>query len=270
MIDVQKHGPWAVIAGASEGIGEQFARQLTVRGINVVLVARRAAVLDELADSIRRDAEAIDVRVVALDLTDGDATERLAQQTHDVEVGLLVYNAGADIGPKAFHDRTVAEVMHFVNLNVVTPTKLCHHFGGLMRARRRGGIILVGSMAGLSGSALIATYAATKAYQHALAEGLWRELKEHNVDAMTLVAGATDTPAHTRTGATFGGENFPRMDPADVARTGLEWLGRGPLRAASDELQSAFDSMRALPIEQIIEFMSMGSRAIYGLDSQTD
>jgi hypothetical protein len=85
---------------------------------------------------------------------------------------------------------------------------------------------------------------------------------------MTLVAGATDTPAHTRTGATFGGKDFPRMDPADVARTGLEWLGRAPLRAASDELQSAFDSMRALPIEQIIEFMSMGSRAIYGLDSQ--
>ena len=89
MIDVQKHGPWAVIAGASEGIGEQFARQLAVKGINIVLVARRAAVLDELADSIRRDANTIDVRVVALDLTDGDATERLAQQTHDVEVGLL-------------------------------------------------------------------------------------------------------------------------------------------------------------------------------------
>jgi len=268
MIDVQKHGPWAVIAGASEGIGEQFARQLAVKGINVVLVSRRAAVLDELADSIRRDCEAIDIRVVALDLTSGDATEQLAQQTDDVEVGLLVYNAGADIGPKAFHDRTVDEVMHFVNLNVVTPTKMCHHFGGLMRARQRGGIILVGSMAGLSGSALIATYAATKAYDHALAEGLWRELREHNVDVMTLVAGATDTPAHSRTGATFGGEDFPRMDPADVARTGLEWLGRGPLRAASDELQIAFDSMRALPIEQIIEFMSMGSRAIYGLDGE--
>ena len=134
-----------------------------------------------------------------------------------------------------------------------------------MRGRGRGGIILVGSMAGLSGSALIATYAATKAYDHALAEGLWRELKDHGVDVMTLVAGATATPAHERTGATFG-EGFPRMDPADVARTGLEWLGKGPLRAASDELQSAFDAMRALPIEQVIEFMSSGTRAIYGLD----
>jgi short-subunit dehydrogenase len=266
MVDREKHGPWAVIAGASEGIGEQFAWQLAAIGINVVLVARRAAVLEALAESIRRAVGGgIDVRPLALDLTSPDAALQLAQQTDDLEVGLLVYNAGADTGPVAFHDRSVDEVMHFVNLNVVTPTKLCHHFGRSMRDRRRGGIILVGSMAGLSGSALIATYAATKAYDHALAEGLWRELKEHGVDVMTLVAGATATPAHERTGATFG-DDFPRMDPADVARTGLEWLGRGPLRAASDDLQKAFDAMRALPVEQVIEFMSMGTRAIYGLD----
>jgi short-subunit dehydrogenase len=269
MIERGKHGPWAVIAGASEGIGEQFARQLAEIGIGVVLVSRRQEVLDELADSIRKErGGSVGVRAVALDLTDRDAAARLAAQTSDLEVGLLVYNAGADTGPVAFHDRTLDEVMHFVNLNVVTPTQLCHHYGKLMRDRRRGGIILVGSMAGLSGSALIATYAATKAYDHALAEGLWRELAEHNVDVMTLVAGATATPAHERTGATFG-EDFPRMDPADVARTGIEWLGRGPLRAASDELQQAFDAMRALPIEQVIEFMSMGTRAIYGLDHAT-
>jgi short-subunit dehydrogenase len=266
MVDREKYGPWAVIAGASEGIGEQFARQLTAAGINVVLVSRRAAVLDELAGSIRRGSDAaIEVRSIALDLTGGDAAEQLAAQTADLEVGLLVYNAGADTGPVAFHDRTVDQVMHFVNLNVVTPTKLCHHYGGAMRERGRGGILIVGSMAGLSGSALIATYAATKAYQHALAEGLWRELKDRGVDVMTVVAGATATPAHERTGATHG-DDFPRMDPADVARTGLEWLGRGPLRAASDELQSAFDAMRALPIEQVIEFMSNGTRSIYGLD----
>jgi short-subunit dehydrogenase len=266
MIEQGRHGPWAVIAGASEGIGEEFARQLAQAGINVVLVARRQAVLDALAESIRKETGgAVDARPLALDLTARDAAERLAHETDDLEVGLLVYNAGADTGPVAFHDRSLDEVMHFVNLNVVTPTQLCHHYGRLMRDRRRGGIILVGSMAGLSGSALIATYAATKAYDHALAEGLWRELKDHGVDVMTLVAGATATPAHERTGATFG-DDFPRMDPADVARTGLEWLGRGPLRAASDELQAAFDAMRALPIEQIIEFMSMGTRAIYGLD----
>jgi short-subunit dehydrogenase len=266
MIERGKHGPWAVIAGASEGIGEQFARQLAELGINVVLVSRRQAVLDELADSIRKQhGDSVSVLPLAVDLTDRDATQVLADETSELEVGLLVYNAGADTGPVAFHDRTLDEVMHFVNLNVVTPTQLCHHYGRLMRDRRRGGIILVGSMAGLSGSALIATYAATKAYDHTLAEGLWRELKEYGVDVMTLVAGATATPAHERTGATFG-EDFPRMDPADVARTGLEWLGRGPLRAASDELQAAFDAMRALPVEQVIEFMSMGTRAIYGLD----
>lgn len=266
MVDREKHGPWAVIAGASEGIGEQFARQLTAIGINVVLVARRAAVLDELAEAIRRESNAsVEVRPIALDLTGADAAEHLAEQTSDLEVGLLVYNAGADTGPVAFHDRSVDQVMHFVNLNVVTPTKLCHHYGRLMRDRQRGGIILVGSMAGLSGSALIATYAATKAYDHTLAEGLWHELKDHGVDVMTLVAGATATPAHERTGATHG-EDFPRMDPADVARAGLDWLGKGPLRAASEELQQAFDAIRALPIEQVIEFMSNGTRAIYGLD----
>jgi short-subunit dehydrogenase len=264
MIDVRKHGPWAVIAGASEGIGEQFARQLAQVGINVVLISRRREVLDPLADSIRRES-GVEVRVLPLDLTADDATAAVVTATRDIEVGLLIYNAGADVGPTAFHDRSLDQVMHFVKLNVVTPTQLCHHFGGLMRTRRRGGIILVGSMAGLGGSALIVTYAATKAYDHALAEGLWKELKEYDVDVLAVVAGATATPAHARTGATHG-EGFPRMDPADVARTGLEWLGRGPIRAASDELQQGYDAMRALPTEQIIEFMSMGTRAIYGLD----
>jgi short-subunit dehydrogenase len=152
-----------------------------------------------------------------------------------------------------------------VRRNVVTPTELCHTLGNRMRERRRGGIVVIGSMAGVSGSALIATYSATKAYQQMLAEGLWRELADDGVDVVAVIAGATATPAHHRTGAVVSAE-YPPMDPADVARTALASLGHGPVRGASEELETNFDAIRALPREQIIALMSDGTRIVYGLD----
>jgi short-subunit dehydrogenase len=124
---------------------------------------------------------------------------------------------------------------------------------------------VIGSMAGVSGSALIATYAATKAYQQVLAEGLWKELRDDGVDVVAVIAGATSTPAHERTG-TVVSEEYPPMDPADVARNALGSLGHGPVIGASDELTGTFDALRALPREQIIDLMSAGTRTIYGLD----
>lgn len=262
MIDLERHGPWALVAGASEGIGEHFARQLAAAGFDLVLVARREPVLSELAASIRSDA-GVEIRTVALDLTAADASERVADATADIEVGLLVYNAGADSGPVAFCDRSMEDVMRQLSLNVVTPTQLCHHFGELMRGRGRGGIVLLGSMAGVAGSALVATYAATKAYDQVLAEGLWKELQGDGVDVLCLVAGATATPAHARTGARVDEDH---MDPADVAAAGLAVLGEGPTHTASPELAAGFDFLRSLPRAQAVDIMSEGTRGVFGLD----
>ena len=259
MIAPEKYGPWAMVLGASEGIGEAFVRQIAAAGINVVLVSRRQSVLDALAASL---PDTVQHRTLAVDLTADDAVDQLIAATDDIEVGLVVYNAGADTMAVKFHDRSLDEVMHLVKLNVVTPTKLCHQIGAQMRARKRGGIILLGSMAGLAGTGWVATYSATKAYDQMLAEGLWRELKADGVDVMVLVAGATATPAHDRMGAKVTKE-YPPMDPADVAREGLAALGSGPLHVAGDANRANFARMSPAPRVDIINQMTHGTHLLF-------
>lgn len=261
MIDRDKHGPWALVCGASEGIGEAFARQLCAAGIGCVLVSRRQALLDELAASIAATGGA-PCRAVAVDLTADDAADRLDAATADLEIGLLAYNAGADTMAVKFHDRTERQVLDQIMLNVVTLSKVVHRFGGRMRARKRGGILLVGSMAGLAGTGWVATYSATKAFDQILAEGLWRELRVDNVDAMVLVAGATSTPAHHRMGARVTAE-YPPMDPADVAREGLAALGSGPLHVAGDGNRAGFAAMSPAPREALIDQMTKGTQLLF-------
>jgi short-subunit dehydrogenase len=263
--DLERYGPWAVIVGASEGIGEHAARQLAADGFSIVLVSRRQAVLDELRDSTLADSPAVEIRSLALDLVAPDAADRLLDALSDLDVGLLFYNAGADTGPVRFDERTRDDVLGMVHRNVVVPTALCHALGRAMRARGRGGIVVIGSMAGVSGSALIATYSATKAYQQVLVEGLWREMRDDGVDVVLVVAGATATPAHERTGAVTSAE-FPPMQPEDVARNALASIALGPVIGASEELTATFHALRGLPREQIIDLMSSGTRTIYGLD----
>ena len=259
MIAPEKYGPWAMVLGASEGIGEAFVRQIAAAGINVVLVSRRQSVLDALAASL---PDTVQHRTLAVDLTADDAVDQLIAATDDIEVGLVVYNAGADTMAVKFHDRSLDEVMHLVKLNVVTPTKLCHRIGAQMRARKRGGIILLGSMAGLAGTGWVATYSATKAYDQMLAEGLWRELKADGVDVMVLVAGATATPAHDRMGAKVT-KQYPPMDPADVAREGLAALGSGPLHVAGDANRANFAHMSPAPRIDLINQMTLGTHLLF-------
>jgi short-subunit dehydrogenase len=264
MTDLHRYGPWAVIAGASEGIGEHAARQLAADGFSVVLVARRQEVLDALAASIRAANPDVEALGLALDLSLDDAADRLVDAVAGLDVGLVFYNAGADTGPVLFLDRAADDVLGMVRRNVVTPTAVCHALGRRLRDRGRGGIVVIGSMAGVSGSALIATYSATKAYQQVLCEGLWRELGASGVDVVHVIAGATATPAHHRTGA-VASPDHPQADPADVARNALDALGHGPVRGADDALDAGYRALAGLPREQLIELMSAGTRAVYGL-----
>jgi short-subunit dehydrogenase len=264
--ELERYGRWAVIVGASEGIGEHAARQLAADGFSLVLVSRRQAVLDALGDSIRASTPEAEIRCLAIDLVAQNAAVELLAAIADLDVGLLFYNAGADTGPVRFDERSAEDVLGMVQRNVVVPTAMCHALGRTMRARGRGGIVVIGSMSGVSGAALIATYAATKAYQQVLVEGLWREMRDDGVDVVHVVAGATATPAHERTGALVSAE-FPPMDPADVARNALASLGHGPVVGASEELTATFHALRVMPREQIIELMSQGTRTIYGLDA---
>ena len=212
----EQYGPYALVAGASEGIGAAFARQIASLGVDLVLVARRAEPLEALAAEIRRQFD-VDVRVAAVDLTAPDVDDQLAAATDGLDIGLLIYNAGAAHGAADFHDLPLATAMHLVNLNCVGPVVACHRYGAAMRDRGSGGIVLVGSMAGNAGVARIATYAASKAFDQIFAEGLWAELAPHGVHVLALIAGATDTPALARSGA-IRADGYPPMDPADVAK----------------------------------------------------
>jgi short-subunit dehydrogenase len=218
------------VAGGSEGVGAEFARQLATAGINLVLIARKPNPLAETADSCR--ALGVEVRTLAVDLVSADAVTRIADVTSDIEVGLLIYNAGANTCSEHFLDGELAEFGRVIDLNIGTMLALVQHFGRPMRDRRRGGILMVGSMAGYLGSMRHTVYGGVKAFGRIFAESLWLELRDHHVDVLELVLGVTRTPAMERVGLNFDVPGMRVADPADVAREGLEQLPHGPIHIA--------------------------------------
>lgn len=224
-----KYGPWAVITGASEGTGAAFALRLADEGIDCVLVARREGPLADLAGQVR--AKGVECTTASVDLTAADATARIAGVTGTREVGLLIANAGADTNSARFLDNDVANWEKLINLNILTTMRNCHHFGQGMRARGRGGMILVGSGACYGGLHGMGIYCGVKAFDLCFGEGLWAEMRHHNVDVLNLILGRTDTPAHRRIAEANGGAFNPEgmADSDDVARIGLEQLPHGPV-----------------------------------------
>ncbi len=232
MTDMTKYGPWAVIAGGSEGVGAEFARQLAGGGLNLVLIARASG---PLADTARRCRETgVHVRTIAVDLVDPEAVALICSETADLEVGLLIYNAGANTCREQFLDAELTELGRVIDLNVTRMLELVQHFGRPMRARRRGGIVLVGSTAATYGAMRQSAYAGAKAFSRLFAESLWLELREAGVDVLELVLGVTRTPAMQRAGLSFDAPGILVSDPADVAREGLDNLANGPVVIAGD------------------------------------
>ena len=260
---VERYGPWALIAGGSEGVGAALARQLAAQGFNLVLLARKPGPLEELATEIR--AMGRDVRTLSLDLARPDAVDAARKLTDDIAVGLLVFMAGAGHRIAPFHDYPLAEWATTLNCNVTGQASFAHHYGALMRERGKGGIVLVSSMAGLAGSGSMAIYTAAKAFSITFAEALWYELKPAGVDALALVLGATRTPAMARTGLNLDHPDFPAADPDDVAAECLAHLGDGPVWFASGTGPSA-DHIRALPIRDAVVQMSQSTASMAGGD----
>lgn len=226
----RKYGPWALVAGGSEGVGAEFARLLAESGINLVLVARRAGPLEDTAARCRNLG--VEVRTVATDLAEPAAAGTVIAATAGLDVGLLIYNAGANTHSEEFLDGDLAGFQGVIDLNITTMMALSQHYGRAMRERRRGGILLVGSMAGYLGSVRHTVYGGVKAFGRIFAEGLWVELREHGVDVLELVLGVTRTPAMERVGLNFDIPGMKVADPADVAREGLDRLPNGPVHVA--------------------------------------
>ena len=220
-----RYGPWALVAGASEGLGAAYARALAARGLDLVLVARRRPLLDALADDIRARF-AVEVRCLDGDLAERGFLESLREACAGIEVGLLVYNAAyAPIGE--FASTSVDDLLHVAAVNVQAPVALVRGSLPGMVARGRGGVVLMTSLAGNQGSPHISTYAASKAFNRVLAEGLWYELKDKGVDVVACCAGAVRTPGYS--GAASGKDAPGTLDPEAVVEQALRALGRGPV-----------------------------------------
>jgi short-subunit dehydrogenase len=258
----EQYGPWAVIAGGSEGVGASFARRLAKQGVNLVLLARKPGPLAELSEEIRAEWP-VEVRSAPVDLTADGLMDRVADLTHDIEVGLLIYNAGSVSKFGEFLDEPLEAGLRMMRLGVVAPTLLLHHFASRMRARRRGGIILVGSMAGYAGAPDEIVYSAGKAYSRMMAEGLWWELKPHNVHVLGLIMGLTRTPAMDRLGMKMDSTEFPPDEPDDVADQGLANLPNGPLWHVNGKEEGA-RQMALLSREQAVGFMAQGAKLLHG------
>jgi short-subunit dehydrogenase len=226
----EKYGPWALITGASEGTGREFARQIAAAGLPCVLIARREGPLQEVAAQIRAET-GIDCVTASVDLSAGDADQQVLAAVGPREIGLYVANAGADPHGARFLDLDLADWEALVQRNVVTTMRMCHHLGRAMRDRGRGGILLVNSGACYGGGSHLAIYTATKAFELNFGESLWAELRPYGVDVLDLVLGMTDTPAFRELLGEKGIGDVPpgTASPADVARVALEQLGQVPL-----------------------------------------
>jgi uncharacterized protein len=268
----QKYGPWALVAGGSEGIGKSFALQLAAQGFDLILLARKDDVLQETAREVR-SRFGVDVVAHSFDLAAPDLASRLQAVVGERDIGLLVYNAGASGSSQPFLDQSLGELSHLVRLNCDGPLVLGHVIGNHLRRRGRGGMIFLSSMGGFFGTAYVSAYAATKAFDMILAEGLWAELRSANIDVMTLIAGATDTPAMYRIDPGFkantdssGGQGLerpPLMSSDDVAREGLEYLGKGPAQVAGEANRAIAAMFAQAPREAMIEAMSAASAGLF-------
>ena len=216
----RRYGPWAIVAGASDGIGRAAAAALAAEGFHLALVARRAPILAQVARTLQA-ADGIEARVLAADLASPSEVERIDLKTRDLDVGLLFAAAGfGTSGP--FVDNAVADELEMVDVNCRALVQSAHAFAKRFAARGRGGIVLMSSLVAFQGVPRAATYAATKAFVQTFAEGLAREVKPLGVDVLASAPG----PVKSGFGARAGMAINSGQTPEEVALGTLAALGR--------------------------------------------
>jgi short-subunit dehydrogenase len=252
------YGPWALVTGASSGIGEQFTRQLARRGLNVIVAARRGDRLASLASELSRK-RGPQVEPCMVDFAERSAVDCLVAAVGERDLGLVVSNAGFGI-KGAFIAARRDELESMFNVNARTPLLLLHALLPRLAARPKAGIILTGSQEGEAPFPWSAAYAATKAFVHSLGLGLYGELAGTGVDLLVLAPGATDTDAPLKQG--FRKEALPPlMPPAEVARQALAKLGRTPLHVPGTDNRRFVAQMKRMPREKLIAFNSSNMAA---------
>lgn len=271
MVDKAKYGPWALVAGASDGVGAAFAEAIARHGINVVLLARRAELLNDVADGIRRRT-GVETRVLVTDLSALDATESIVAATADLDIGLLIYCAGADADYAPFLENSITAAERMLQRNCLIPMQLAHHYGRAMVARGRGGIVILSSGAAFVGAPNMAAYGATKAFDMIFAESLWSELRDQGVDALGVILGETDTPSLRRLRAERGlagpDEPVPGATAVDeVVNAAFGTLGKNPTCMAGKQMRRGARLMNPIPRGVLVRMMIKVSGRAMGTDT---
>jgi short-subunit dehydrogenase len=220
-----RYGDWALVTGASAGIGLEFARAFAERGINVVLVARRADRLRDLAAVIESE---FDVRavVVSADLATPGGADEVADAVREIPVGILVNNAGFGYAGR-FDKQDCARLQEMIALNCTAPVVLTHRLLPKMLERGSGAVITVGSVAGRQPIPLHAVYSATKSFNLMFGEALWAELGAKGVDSLVLQPGPVATEFEAVAGEARSNPSGDER-PEQTVATALDHLGQSP------------------------------------------
>ena len=251
MASLKTYGDWALVTGASAGIGTAFARRLAAQGVNVALVARRADRLEAIAAELREQHK-VKTRVIPEDLEREGVAERLVEWVRDLEIGILVNNAGfSQVGR---FDRVPRDkILGMIRVNCLAVAALTHAFLPPMQARKRGAIIIVSSVAGYVPLGFAATYGATKAFDLMLAEALWAENRSTGVDVLALSPGPVDTEFQT----VAGEKAHAGATPESVVATAFAALGKKPSVITGGFNKARTWSIRLAPRAQVAR-MAMG------------
>jgi short-subunit dehydrogenase len=247
-------------------MGAAFAAELARRGLSVLLVDRDEAALSACADDLR--SAGADVRTLVLDLGEVSAADLLLDAAGD-DLGLLVSNAAVGyVGSFLEQDRE--SVLAQLDVNCRAPLLLVHRLLPRLVARGRGGIILLSSLSAMRGSALVASYAATKAWNLILAESLWDEMRDRGVDVLGVLPGTTRTPGLLGSRPQAGPATSNMMEPADVARESLDALGHAPSVIPSKANQESDAFLSSLERAEAIKMMGDVMRATYPPQREPD
>lgn len=187
----EKYGPWALVTGASSGIGLELAYRLAEAGINLVVTGRDKSTLKFLQTEIISKYD-IKVRTIQSDISSMPGIHDILEEIEDIDIGLFVASAGSGTSGN-FIDSEISKELNMLQLNNVALMMLTHHLGRKLAARKRGGIILMSSIVAFQGVPYSAHYSATKAYVQSLGEALYHELKPYNVDVLAAAPGPVNS-----------------------------------------------------------------------------
>ena len=220
----EKYGPWALVTGATSGIGEAISHQLAAKGMNIVLVARKKEELEAKAAALKSRYH-IDTHIVSADLATEEGIAAVKTSTKELSVGLLTLAAGLEVNG-AFEKNDILQELKVVQINISATLQLTHHFSESMVSNGCGGIIMVASLSGHMPNPYFANYAGTKAYVLNFGASLYGELKPKGVDVTVLSPGLTNTPMATSTGVDWSKTPMQALSPEKVAQTAVNALGK--------------------------------------------